>query len=66
MSGAMDTAIRDETAYLEMVQDRKTKIQQLQKDIDEQREKLERVQKQVETGIRNSAFFLKHHKVRID
>ena len=47
MSSAMDTTLRDETAYLEMVQDRKSKIQQLQKDIEEQGQKLERVQKQV-------------------
>ena len=43
----MDTTLRDETAYLEMVQDRKSKIQQLQKDIEDQGVKLERVKKQV-------------------
>ena len=43
----MDTTLRDETAYLEMVQDRKGKIMQLQKELEEQQEKLERVQKQV-------------------
>ena len=47
MSSAMDTTLRDETAYLEMVQDRNRKILQLQKDLEEQKEKLERVQKQV-------------------
>jgi len=47
MSSAMDTTLRDETAYLEMVQDRNGKIQQLQKELEEQKEKLERVQKQV-------------------
>ena len=46
----MDTTIRDETAYLEMVQDRNVKIQQLQKELEEQKEKLERVQKQVSTS----------------
>ena len=55
MSSAMDTTLRDETAYLEMVQDRNGKIQQLQKEMDEQKEKLERVQKQVEL-----AFALSH------
>lgn len=47
MSSALDTTLRDETAYLEMVQDRNNKILQLQKELEEQKEKFERVQKQV-------------------
>nr|CAB3228550.1 coiled-coil domain-containing protein 39-like [Phallusia mammillata] len=47
MSSAMDSSLRDETTFLEMVQDRKMKIQQLQKDTEEQKQKLERVQKQI-------------------
>ena len=52
MSSAMDTSLRDETAYLEMVQDRKHKIAQLLKEVEEQKEKLERVQKQVMRSLR--------------
>jgi len=54
MSSAMDTTLRDETAYLEMVQDRKSKIQQLQKDIEDQGVKLERVKKQISRVTREA------------
>ncbi|CAK8671416.1 unnamed protein product [Clavelina lepadiformis] len=54
MSSAMDTSLRDETAYLEMVQDRKHKIAQLLKEVEEQKEKLERVQKQMSRAAREA------------
>ncbi|XP_078482846.1 coiled-coil domain-containing protein 39-like [Ciona intestinalis] len=54
VSRAMDTSLRDETAYMEMVQDRKAKILQIRKEIDEQKEKLERVQKQVARSAREA------------
>ena len=47
MSGAMDTSMRDESAYHEMIQDRVNKIKQLEKDLFDQQGKLGRVGKQV-------------------
>uniref|UniRef100_H2YPA7 Coiled-coil domain-containing protein 39 n=1 Tax=Ciona savignyi TaxID=51511 RepID=H2YPA7_CIOSA len=54
MSSALDTTFRDETAYMEMVEDRRNKIMQFRKEIDEQKEKLERVQKQVARSAREA------------
>ncbi|XP_039256465.2 coiled-coil domain-containing protein 39-like [Styela clava] len=47
MSSAMDTASRDETAYMEMVQERKSRLAQLQKDLEEQAAKADRVMNQI-------------------
>ncbi|KAK6195619.1 hypothetical protein SNE40_001008 [Patella caerulea] len=46
MSGTLDNLVRDEDAYVEMIEDKKNKVLQLNKDLDEQRAKLERVAKQ--------------------
>jgi len=43
----MDTSLRDESAYQEMMQDRINKSTQLTKDLKVQDEKLDRVSKQV-------------------
>lgn len=47
MSSAMDTSMRDESAYQEMLQDRNNKIKQLEKDLVDQQGKLDRVYKQL-------------------
>merc|ERR1739838_921314 len=52
MSGAMDTSMRDESAYHEMIQDRVNKIKQLEKDLFDQQGKLGRVGKQLGKSTR--------------
>lgn len=52
ISGAMDTAYRDETAYIEMIQEKQAKIAQLNKELEEQKSKLDRVLKQVAKATR--------------
>jgi len=47
ISSALDTQMRDESAYQEMNEDRRSKIKQLNKDLSEQQLKLDRVQKQL-------------------
>ncbi|CAL1542998.1 unnamed protein product [Lymnaea stagnalis] len=46
MSMTLDTLTRDEDAYVAMIEDKKNKINQLNKEIEDQRAKLERVAKQ--------------------
>ncbi|KAL5004553.1 hypothetical protein ScPMuIL_018009 [Solemya velum] len=46
MSSTLDNLCRDEDAYNEIMEERKNKILQLNKELDDQRNKLERVQKQ--------------------
>ncbi|XP_060558012.1 coiled-coil domain-containing protein 39-like [Ruditapes philippinarum] len=46
MSNTLDNLNRDEDAYVEMVEEKKNKILQLNKELDDQRAKLERVTKQ--------------------
>ncbi|XP_013414029.1 coiled-coil domain-containing protein 39-like, partial [Lingula anatina] len=46
MSHNLDTLTRDEDAYIEMIQDKQNKILQLNKEMDEQQGKLDRVMKQ--------------------
>ena len=47
MSSTLDNLSRDEDAYVGMIEEKKNKILQLTKEIDDQRTKLERVAKQV-------------------
>ena len=47
MSRTLDNLTRDEDAYVEMMQEKQNKILQLNKELDEQQTKLDRVDKQV-------------------
>lgn len=51
MSSAMDTAFRDETAYMEMVQERQNKITQLNKELEEQKAKMDRAVRQMSKTV---------------
>ena len=47
MGHTLDNLGRDEDAYVEMIQEKQNKILQLNKDLDEQKAKIDRVAKQV-------------------
>ena len=53
MSSAMDTTLRDEAADTEMIQEKKTKLAQLKKDLEEQGAKAERVMNQIYKATRD-------------
>lgn len=47
MSSAMDTALRDESAYTEMIHEKNARLSQLKRDLDEQAAKADRVMNQI-------------------
>ncbi|PVD18338.1 hypothetical protein C0Q70_20887 [Pomacea canaliculata] len=59
MSTTLDNLNRDEDAYVGMIEEKKNKILQLNKDLDDQRAKLERVTKQRDIGLRELRDFNK-------
>ena len=51
MSNTLDNLSRDEMAYEEMIEEKQNKILQMNKELEDQRSKLERVSKQVKYGV---------------
>ena len=58
MSAVMDGVLRDEAKYLEMVEEKKTFVGVLEKELNEQKRKLNRAYKQV-TNLKSPLFFVK-------